>query len=205
MINRISNSILELLSNAESSEQDKEILLFGITRIVEDIPKTIGILLIGIIFGIIKEIIIVTVIVMLYKTFIGGVHAKTNIGCFIYSVLFYLITIYSAKYLYFNNYNQYGIFALIYIFAVYTIIVYAPADVPEIPKVNVKLRRNLKMKSMLSLNLIYIICAFVIKEMELKVLILYSVLYISLMTTRSIYKLFKNRYGYECYVPDELI
>lgn len=205
MIERISNKILKLLVNENSNKQDKEILLFGITRIVEDIPKTIGIVLIGLILGIIKEIIVVTLVMMLYKTFVGGVHAKTNMGCFIYSVLFYLVTIYSAKYLCFNGYIQNVINILVYIFAVYTIVVYAPADVPEIPKVDENLRRTLKTKSMISLNLIYMISIFIINNQELRMLIIYSVFYISVMTTRTIYRLFKAEYGYECYIPDELI
>lgn len=205
MLDRISIGILNHLSSESQTEEEKEVLLFGITRIVEDIPKTIGIILMGVFLGILKEMLIVTIIIMVYKTFIGGVHAKTNLGCFVYSTLFYLATIYSSKYLYFTTKSQLGIFALIYIFAIYTIVVYAPADVPEIPKVNKKLRKGLKIKSLISLNCIYVFCFFIVKDMSLITLIIYSIFYISLMTTRSIYKLFKNKYGYETYVPDELI
>ena len=72
MIDKISKWILDLISNSEQTNEEKEILLFGITRIVEDIPKTIGIVLIGISLGIIKEIAIVTLIILLYKTLTGG-------------------------------------------------------------------------------------------------------------------------------------
>lgn len=205
MLEKISQKVLNILVNEETCKEQKEVLLFGITRIVEDVPKTIGIVLIGIILGIIKEILIVTVVMIIYKTFVGGAHAKTNLGCFIYSVMFYLVTIYSSKYVYFTSYVQNILFILIYIFCIYTILVYVPADVPEIPKVNDKLRRSLKIKSAISLNLVYIICLFMIDSFELKNLILYSLFYISVMTTRTIYKLFKTQYGYECYVPDELI
>lgn len=204
MLDKISNKILQKIAS-NSTDEEKEVLLFGITRIVEDIPKTIGIIAIGLILGILKEMIVVTIIIAAYKSFVGGVHAKTNLGCFIYSALFYLITIYSAKYLVFTDYSKYGIYALIYIFAIYTIIVYVPADVPEIPKVNPKLRKTLKVKSLVSLNIIYLFCIIVIKDIVVTNLIIYSVFFISLMTTRTIYKIFKNEYGYETYVPDELI
>ena len=205
VLNRISEIILYKLSDDNYQEEEKEVLLFGISRIVEDVPKTIGILILGFVLGILKEIAIVTLVIMTYKTFIGGVHAKTNLGCFVYSAMFYLITIYSAKYICFSDYNQFGVFTLMYIFAIYTIIVYAPADVPEIPKVNINLRKSLKIKSMIALNAIYIISIFLITDNQIKNLIIYSVFYISLMTTRSIYKLFRNKYGHECYVPEELI
>lgn len=205
MIDKISNRVLVLLSNENQTEEEKEILLFGITRIVEDIPKTIGIIIIGLILGIIKEMAIVTAILIVYKSFTGGVHAKTNWGCFIYSALFYLVIIYSSQYLVFSGINKYGVYIVMYIFALYTIWVYVPADVPEIPKVNLKIRRTLKIKSLVSLNICYLVALLCIKDVIIQNLIIYSVFYISLMTTRTIYKLFKSEYGYETYIPDELL
>ena len=205
MIDKISNKILSILSTNNNTEEEKEILLFGITRIVEDIPKTIGIILIGILLNIIKEMVIVTVIIMLYKTFVGGVHAKTNLGCFIYSVVFYLAIIYSAKYLVLTGMYKTLTYILIYIFSMYCILVYAPADVPEIPKVNAKLRKTLKIKSTVMLNLIYIVSLLFIKNIAYQTIIIYSVFYISIMTTRTMYKIFKAEYGYETYIPDELM
>jgi len=205
VIDKISRKILDLISNSEQTEEQKEILLFGITRIVEDIPKTIGIILIGIVLGIIKEIAIVTLIVLLYKTLTGGVHAKTNWGCFIYSVVFYLAIIYTSKYLVLVGISKYSLYTIIYIFSLYAIFVYVPADVPEIPKVNLKLRTTLKIKSIVMLSLIYIVALFIIKDVVIQNLMVYSVFYIDLMTTRTIYNLFKTSYGFETYVPDELI
>ena len=205
MIHKISNKILELISSDTKTEDEKEILLFGITRIVEDIPKTIGIIIIGIVLGIVKEIAIVTLVIMLYKTLTGGVHAKTNWGCFIYSVVFYLVIIYTSKFLIFTSISKYGVYAIIYFFSLYTIYVYVPADVPEIPKVNINLRNSLKVKAIIMLNAIYILTFLVIKDVIVQNLIIYSILYIGIMTTRSIYKLFKANYGFETYIPDELI
>lgn len=205
MIDKISQKILAILSTKEQTEEQKEVLLFGITRIVEDIPKAIGIIIISIILGILKEVGIVTLVIMLYKTLTGGVHAKTNWGCFIYSLLFYLIIIYTAKYLLLTGITKYGTYVLMYMFSIYSIFVYVPADVPEIPKVNAKLRKSLKIKSIAMLNLIYIFTLLFIKNIEMQNLIIYSTFYISLMTTRTVYKLFKTEYGYESFIPDELI
>ena len=204
MIDKISKRILELISSKNDTNEKKEILLFGITRIVEDIPKTIGLILIGLILGNIKEMIIVTIVIMLYKTLTGGVHAKTNWGCFIYSVMFYLAIIYTAKWFALEGIAKYSVYAIIYIFSLYTISVYVPADVPEIPKVNIKLRKTLKIKSVIMLNLIYITTLIFINNTIVQNLIIYSVFFIGLMTTRTIYNLFKTKYGYETYVPEQL-
>lgn len=205
MIDKISNKILNLVSNYDQTEEDKEVLLFGITRIVEDIPKTIGIIVIGLILGIIKEMLIVTVIIILYKTFTGGVHAKTNLGCFVYSVVFYLGIIYLSKFVIFTGVSRYAIYTIIYIFSLYTIFVYVPADVPEIPKVNVKLRKTLKIKCSIMLNLIFLVSLILVKNIIIHNLIIYSVFFIGLMTTRTVYKIFRAQYGFETYIPDELI
>ena len=205
MIDKISNKILNLVAKDNQTKEDKEVLLFGITRIVEDIPKTIGIIVIGLILGIIKEMLIVTIIIILYKTFTGGVHAKTNWGCFAYSVVFYLGIIYLSKFIVFTGISKYAIYTIIYSFSLYTIFVYVPADVPEIPKVNIKLRNILKIKSIIMLNLIFLVGLILVKDTYVQNMIIYSVFFIGLMTTRTIYKIFRAQYGFETYVPDELI
>jgi len=205
MVDKISNKILYFLVNkSDIDDERKEILLFGITRIVEDIPKTIGIILIGILLNIIFEMIVVTVIISLYKTFVGGVHAKTNFGCFICSVIFYIAIIYLAKFVIINGNIRILFISLNYIFAIYCILTYVPADVPEMPKVDKRLRRNLKTKSFVMLNLIFLITYLFVKDLYVQRIIGYSLFFINLMTTRTIYKLFKNDYGHEVYIPDEI-
>lgn len=203
MIEKLSNKIYHFLSRKQDiTDEKKEIILFGIVRVVEDIPKFVGIVLVGLLLNILKEMLIVSIVTILYKTFVGGVHAKTNLVCFITSLSLVLLTIYTAKILFYYNINIYYIAIMIYLFSVYTIIVYVPADVIEIPKVNLKLRRTLKIKSLIMLNLITIISLFVIKDIYISYIIASSVLYIGLMTTRTLYKLFKTNYGFETYIKE---
>lgn len=203
MIVKISKFILNKICDKQETNEQKEILLFGIIRIIEDIPKAIGIVIVGTLLNILKEMTIVTAVIILYKTFVGGVHNKTNLYCFICSLAFYLICIYSSQYINFNNPNY--IYLLVFIFSLYTIFAYVPADVPEIPKVNLKLRKNLKIKALASLIVLFLIAIFLIKEIQIINLIIYTIFFIDLMATRTIYRLFKTEYGYETYIPDELI
>lgn len=203
MIEKLTSLIVDkfLLKDEEDPER-RDILYFGVTCIIEEIPKTLGIFLVGFILGIVKEMLIVTAILMVYKTFVGGVHAKTNFTCFIYSLLFYLIIIYTSQMIVFENILY--LYICLFIFAIYCIIIYVPADVPEIPKVNEKLRRNLKIKSIMSLVILYTV-ALISKDMYFTNLIIYSIFFTNVMTTRTMYKIFKNEYGYETYVPEELL
>ncbi len=205
MINSICCKFLDLISSNNQSDEEREILLFGITRIVEDIPKILGIIVIALLLDIVKEILIITVVIMLYKTITGGVHAKTNWGCFICSAVFYLVITYASKLLIFSGITKYGIYLIVYIFSLYTIFVYVPADVPEIPKVNMKIRKTLKVKAIIMLNIIYIISIFLINDSILQNLIIYTVFLTGIMTTRTLYNLFRTQYGYETYISDILL
>lgn len=202
MIEKLSLKIVDcLLKNTCYTEEKREILLFGTTRIVEDVPKMIGILILGIVLNILKEILIITIVITLYKTFVGGVHAKTNLGCFVSSVVFYLSIIYVSKYV--DLKNEIYILGLVlnYIFALYCIWVYVPADVPEIPKIDKTIRRKNKIKALIMLNIIYVVTLVVVKDKGVQNLVMLSIYSINLMTTRTMYNLFKNEYGYETYFP----
>lgn len=203
MIEKISNKIYSFLTLKQLvTEEKKEIILFGITRVIEDIPKFIGIIVVGIISNTIKEMLVVTIVTLLYKTFTGGVHAKTNIMCFVCSLFVMLFSIYTAKLLYISNLNLTYITTLIYIFSLYTIFIYVPADVIEIPKINKEIRRRLKLGSIIMLNILTIFSIWIIKDSYISYLIISSILYISMMTTRTIYNLFRTNYGFETYIKN---
>jgi len=205
MIEKISKKILNILSDENESEEQREILLFGITRIVEDVPKYIGIFIVCLLLGVIKEFAMVMFVTMLYKTFTGGVHLHTNIGCLIGSLVSILSCIYLPMLL--IDYSKAIIIlaAFTYIFSIYVILVYVPADVPEIPIINERRRKRDKIMAFLILNIIYLISFLVIKNPLYISISIITILNIDMMTTRTIYKLFKNEYGYETYIPDELL
>ena len=214
MVERISKKILNILSDENDSEEQKEILLFGITRIVEDVPKYLAIIIICLILGVMKEFLVVMTVTALYKTFMGGVHLHTNIGCFIASLISILSCIYLPMLL--EEYpkilivlsifkNTFPIKYTCYIFSIYCILVYVPADVPEIPIINKKRRKRDKIMSNIMLNLLFIVSFCVVKDSRYILTIIITILSIDIMTTRTIYKIFKSEYGYEAYIPEELL
>ena len=205
MVERISKKILNILSDENDSEEQKEILLFGITRIVEDVPKYLAIIIICLILGVMKEFLVVMTVTALYKTFMGGVHLHTNIGCFIASLASILSCIYLPMLL--EEYPKILIVLSVftYIFSIYCILVYVPADVPEIPIINKKRRKRDKIMSNIILNILFIVSFFLVKDSRYILTIIITILSIDIMTTRTIYKIFKSEYGYEAYIPEELL
>lgn len=205
MVEKISKKILKAISDENSSKEEQEILLFGITRIVEDIPKYLAMLIICILLGTFKEFCTVMLVTMLYKTFTGGVHLHTNIGCFIGSMLSILSTIYIPICLAKTGKLLIPLVVFSYMFSIYVILTYVPADVPEIPVINEKRRKRDKIMSFIVLNILFLVAMLLVKNLIYKYIIVITVLNIDIMTTRTIYKIFKNKYGYENYVPDELL
>lgn len=205
MIEKISNKILNILSDENDSEEQREVMLFGITRIVEDIPKYVAIIIICLLLGVIKEFALVMLVTAMYKTFTGGVHLHTNIGCFISSLVSIIACIYVPNILIKFENIIIPFYIFVYIFSLYVIWVYVPADVPEIPVINERRRKRDKVMSLVVLNIISIISIFIIENSIYVCTIMITILYIDLMTTRTVYKIFKNEYGYETYIPDELL
>lgn len=205
MIEKISQKILNILSDDSDDEEQREILLFGITRIVEDIPKYVALITICVLLGIIKEFAVVMLVTAAYKTFTGGLHLHTNLGCFIGSLTSILTCIYLPELMGNFEYTLIPIYVFVYIFSLYIIWVYVPADVPEIPVVNEKRRKRDKIMSLIVLNLLFFLAVVVIKNNYYSSMIIVTVFSIDIMTTRTMYKIFKNEYGYETYIPDELL
>jgi len=55
------------------------------------------------------------------------------------------------------------------------------------------------------LNFLFIASYLFVKDAIYVGIIMLTILNIDIMTTRTVYKIFKNKYGYETYIPDELL
>lgn len=196
MIEKMSNYILDnfLYKNEKVEGDEREIMLFGITRIIEDVPKYTIIFLIAYFCNILHYVGIVLAITILYKSFVGGVHARTNIGCLISSIIYFLAPVFLAKYININIYLFSAIALIVSLFVIWKI---APADTEEIPILKKEKRKKLKLIGLVSL---FVILAFNILEIQdryIQNIILLTILYIDISTTKPVYKLYRCKYSYE--------
>lgn len=198
MVDKISNYILDnLLYKDEKVEGDeREIMLFGVTRIVEDIPKYTLIILISCYLSVIKRVGIVFLITLLYKVFVGGAHARTNLGCFVVSTLYFLIPAFLPEYLNIGNKVIYILYSIVFIFSLYVIINIVPADTEEIPILNKNKRKLMKCLAFISLIGIYIL-VLIINNNVLYKITLTTVFLIDLVAITPVYKMFRCKYSYE--------
>lgn len=200
MVEKISTYLLDnFLYKGEKIEGDKrEVMLFGITRIVEDIPKYLFVLIISIIFHLLLQVGIVFLITVLYKTLVGGAHARTNAECFIFTSLYFFIPALVGKYINIPILYLYIAFALISLYSLYTIYKHVPADTEEIPILNKTKRKKYKIYALISL---IIICSatFVLAlyNLEYSKIIFSTVFIIDFFTSNLMYKILRCKHSYE--------
>ena len=99
MIEKICNKLTEKIQikMPEIDEERAEIINYGLQLVLGEIPKTFIILLIAYIFGVLKLSLLALILIIPYKTFSGGVHLKTHIGCIVATSLFYIGNAFLSK------------------------------------------------------------------------------------------------------------
>ena len=199
MVDKISNYLVDnVICKGETiGDEEREILNFGVTRIVEDIPKYAIMLAIALYTNTIKELGIVFALMVLYKTFIGGAHARTNLICLISSNLTFFTPIIISKVFEINTIVLNVMYIIVGIISILVIYYIAPADTEEVPILNANKRKSLKIKGFISLTIIYVFSLLFLKNSNVREIILFTILLIDIFATKPVYKLFKCKYSYE--------
>ena len=200
MVERISNYLLDhFLYKGENVEgNEREIMLFGVTRIVEDVPKYLFVFIVSLFFNLLPKVGIVMLITVLYKSVVGGAHARTNIECFIYTSLYFFLPVIIGMFLNIPIIYLYIISVIIFIYSLYVIYVHVPADTEEIPILNKSKRKNYKIKALILITLIYILTLLLSKyNVEYTKIILSTIFFINLFTSKFMYKILRCKHSYE--------
>ncbi len=88
MLNRIIQSILKLLvSENDISEEDINIYYFGLECIILKLVHYVSYIIIGVIMDDVISLLISACVFMPLRSFAGGYHAKTRLGCYMFSCM----------------------------------------------------------------------------------------------------------------------
>ena len=136
----------------EIDDERAEIINYGLQNIIGEIPKIFLVVGISWILGILKETLLAILIIMPYRIFSGGFHLKTHIGCIIGTTLFYCGTAFISKYIILLPIVKYILIALLWIFGIWMIKLYAPADTENAPILREKERKQKKILSYITLT-----------------------------------------------------
>lgn len=199
MFYKMSNYIIDnyLCKDETLTQEQREVIEFGIVRILEDIPKYLALFIIGLYFKLLPLLAIVLVVTMVYKTFVGGAHARTNLICFFSSTSIFLAPVIIAKYINFSNLAIGGLFLLATITSLYVIIKIAPADTEEVPILNKEKRKRMKIFAMIVFILLMALSVYFLKNVIITKIILLTIISINLLATNTAYKIYKCKHSYE--------
>lgn len=198
------DKICEFLTNKirkempEIDDERAEVIYYGLQNIVGEIPKIFITLAIALILGIFDLTLIAFLVMMPYKAFSGGFHLKTHIGCILCTTIFYCGTAFLSKYIVFEQIVKYILIFLVWSFGMWMIKLYAPADTENVPILQKKVRRKKQILSYIALT-VGLVVAVIIPSKDVSNILIFGNLFQTLSITKFVYKITKNKYGYEVY------
>lgn len=177
------------------TEEELEIIRYGIEVIFMNFTKIPIILGIGYLLGVFSYTLYTLIIFVLIRRFAGGIHARKSFNC----LLAMLGVIFGAIYLSLNFRMSIIMKVIIFFVTICIYFRYAPADTEEKPYIDPLIRESLKIKSML-MAIVYFFISISTENMFFSNIFIH-VLWVEGMAILPItYKLLKRRYNnYECY------
>ena len=196
----------KIKENSPDMDEEKELVIdFGVRLIFGELPKILILFLIGFILGIGWYTLLAFLLLCPYRSFTGGFHLKTHLGCMICTILLYCGPVMLAKYTNITpDYMKYIVIAIIGIISSILINIYAPADTENIPILSKEDRKRKKVLAYISLIILILISIF-IQDKVVSQMLIYGIIFQTLTITRIAYKITNNKYGYEEYLKTESI
>lgn len=198
MVEKICSFILSKMRKKmpEITDEQGEVILYGLQLLVGEAPKMILLFGISFILGFGLEMVFAYFEIMPYRTFSGGFHLHTHLGCIIGSAIFYYGDVLISKFLVHDSVEKYILVALSLIFGILMVSMYAPADTENVPIISKKERKTKKILSYITLILTLVVALIIPNQVYSNILIIGTIIQ-SMSITRIAYKLTNNKYGHE--------
>lgn len=206
MIDKFCDLITEKIkSKVTDIDEERELIInFGVRLIFGELPKILILFIIGFLLNMGSQTLLLFFLIAPYRSFTGGIHLKTHLGCMITTSILYLLPIILSKYILISNKNILYILAgLITIFSIIIIARYAPADTENIPILSKKEIKSKKIKSYIALVILLSIIIFNPYE-QFSYMIIYAMFLQNLTVLPISYKLANNKHGYEVYTQETI-
>ena len=172
---------------------------YGLESLYLSIFKLIVVIIISIIFGTYKELLLFILTYGILRIFAFGAHAKRNIDCWVYSLLFFSVIPYLIKVLFLKAY----LYNLLSILFSILLIIYSPADTEKRPLIHKKKRVMYKIVVSI-ISIVYIILIIKNQNIYIKNLLMFSIIMETLLVLPITYKILGVKYNnYKLYKRKE--
>ena len=192
LTNRIRKEIPEI------DDDRAEVINYGLQNIVGEIPKIFLLFIIAGILGMLKEVLFMFIVLTPYRGASGGFHLKTHLGCIIGTTAFYCGIVFLSQHIILEDITKYILTGISWIFGMFMIKLYAPADTENVPILSKKDRKRKQMIAYITYS-IGLMAAVLIQDNVISNILLFGNLLQTLTITKLAYRLTKNKYGYEVY------
>ena len=185
------NSSISFISKYQECDDLKlKRLKYGLEGIYSLIVKISIVLVISILTKTTIETLLFILFYAGIRTFSFGWHAKSNLACWITTILVYNIILLLIINMNFKNYIGYLILGL----SLISMILWAPADTPKRPVIRKEARRKSKILS-ITVVIIYSIIYLFTNSKALKSIILYALLIQTVLINPLTYKITNTRFN----------
>lgn len=185
------NSSINFISKYQECDDLKlKRLKYGLEGIYSLIVKISVVILISIITKTLTETLLFILFYAGIRTFSFGWHAKSNIACWITTLLIYNVTLYFIINIDYPTYIGYIILGI----SLISMLLWAPADTPKRPLIRKKQRLKSKILS-ITVLVLYAVIYVTINSNPLKNIILYSLLIQTILINPITYKITNTRFN----------
>ena len=182
----------------EIDDERAEVINYGLQNIVGEIPKIFLLFIISFILGMLKEVLFMFIVLTPYRGASGGFHLKTHLGCIVGTTAFYCGIVLLSQHVILDDITKYILIGISWIFGMFMIKLYAPADTENVPILSKKDRKKKQMIAYITYS-IGLMAALLIQNNVISNILLFGNLLQTLTITKLAYRLTKNKYGYEVY------
>ena len=206
MIDKFCDWITEKIkAKVTDIDEERELVInFGVRLIFGELPKILILFIIGFLLNMGWQTLLLFFLIAPYRSFTGGFHLKTHLGCMITTSILYLSPIIIAKYFEISHsFIIYVLAGILSIFSIFIITKYAPADTENMPILSKKERKSKKIKAYISLGILLSIIIFSPYK-QFSYMIIYAMFLQNLTVLPISYKLTNNKHGYEVYTEETI-
>lgn len=188
--NYVTNMIYETLPNVDPER--REIIEYGVHMTLSEIVKIGLLIILAAILRIVPYVLGVIIVYGVQRTFLGGLHAKTHLGCIItHSCIVFGVIVLSL----FSQIDRWYLLLVIAPFSYITAYKYAPADMPQKPVNSKKQRKQLRIGGFILLTILFTAACFLDKPWSN--IILFTCFIQAVLMTPLLYKITGSKYGRE--------
>ena len=160
------------MGRSEMSQEQAEAVTYGIELIFNSVFKVVVLVLIGLIFHRADEVIIGLGCFSLLRSFAGGVHKETNMGCFLSMLLICVVSSLGAQFI---TYLPIWLMIIIAIAVLVLIKLFAPFVTENNPIEDPEILKK-KKRGAFILSAVLLLAVFIIPIWRIKMLILIPVI-----------------------------